>query len=74
MRCVSEIIKDLSNDGKTIIIIITHDAEFALNACMRAIRIEDGKVTDDFKIDSAKYLLKKMGYKNIDENLQNKIC
>lgn len=63
MHRVSKILREISKKGKTIII-ITHDVEFALNTCTRAIRLQDGKLTDDFIISSTEYLLEKMGYKN----------
>ena len=61
MRKVSHIIQKLAKRGRTILV-ITHDAECVLSCCQRALRLEDGKVTDDFLINSADYLLEKMGY------------
>lgn len=61
MRKVSHVIQELAGRGRTILV-ITHDAECVLSCCQRAIRLEEGKVTDDFVINSADYLLEKMGY------------
>lgn len=61
MRKVSHVIQELAGRGCTILV-ITHDAECVLSCCQRAIRLEEGKVTDDFVINSADYLLEKMGY------------
>ena len=41
---------------------ITHDAECALACCERAIRLENGCITDDFQIRGAELLLDKIGY------------
>lgn len=61
MRNVSRIIQRLANTGRTILV-ITHDAECALSCCERAIRLEEGHITDDFLIQSVDLLLNKIGY------------
>jgi len=61
MRKVSNVIQRLAERGRTILV-ITHDAECVLSCCRRAIRLEEGMITDDFLINSSEYLLKKMGY------------
>ncbi|WP_050607301.1 ABC transporter ATP-binding protein [Clostridium niameyense] len=61
MRRVANIIKDMSNKGKTIII-ITHDVEFALNACNRVLKIKNGSLIEDYPLESASRLLVSMGY------------
>ena len=61
MRNVSRMIRKLAKMGRTIIV-ITHDAECALACCERAIRLENGCITDDFQIRGAEILLEKIGY------------
>ncbi len=61
MRNVSRVIRKLAKMGHTIIV-ITHDAECALACCERAIRLENGYITDDFQINGAELLLEKIGY------------
>lgn len=61
MRKVSGVIQKLAERGRTVLV-ITHDAECVLSCCQRAIRLEDGRITDDFLIKSSHYLLEKMGY------------
>ncbi|WP_027400019.1 ABC transporter ATP-binding protein [Anaerovorax odorimutans] len=61
MRNVSNLIRKLANIGHTILV-ITHDAECALACCERAIRLENGNITDNFKITSSNLLLEKIGY------------
>lgn len=61
MRKVSHVIQKLAQRGRTILV-ISHDAECVLSCCQRAIRLEAGRVTDDFLINSSNYLLEKMGY------------
>ena len=61
MRNVSRVIRKLAKMGRTIIV-ITHDAECALACCERAIRLENGYITDDFQINGAELLLEKIGY------------
>lgn len=61
MRNVSRMIRKLAKMGRTIIV-ITHDAECALACCERAIRLENGCITDDFQIRGAELLLEKIGY------------
>lgn len=62
MRNVSRIIQKLAQKGRTILV-ITHDAECALSCCERAIRLEEGHITDDFLIHFVEPLLDKIGYK-----------
>ena len=61
MRNVSRMIRKLAKMGRTIIV-ITHDAECALACCERAIRLENGCITDDFQIRGTELLLDKIGY------------
>lgn len=61
MRNVSRIIQKLAQKGRTILV-ITHDAECALSCCERAIRLDGGRITDDFFIQSVDPLLNKIGY------------
>lgn len=61
MRNVSRVIRALAGKGHTIIV-ITHDAECALSCCERAIRIENGTITDDFQITDSEYFLARIGY------------
>ena len=37
-------------------VIITHDYEFILNACNRAVLLEDGQITEDFQLNSTMQL------------------
>lgn len=62
MRNVSRIIQKLAQMGHTVLV-ITHDAECALSCCERAIRLEGGRITDDFPIRTVEYLLDKIGYR-----------
>jgi len=64
MRRVGDLIRRLSAQGRTILV-ISHDAECVLHCCGRAIRLEDGRVADDFRIDSAQKLLDRMGYRRL---------
>lgn len=57
MRNVSRIIRKLAKMGRTIIV-ITHDAECALACCERAMRLENGYITDDFQIRGAELFRK----------------
>lgn len=61
MRHVSSMIRKLAKMGRTILV-ITHDAECALSCCERALRLEDGCITDDFQINTSSFLLEKIGY------------
>ena len=61
MRHVSSMIRKLAKMGRTILV-ITHDAECALSCCERALRLEDGCITDDFQINTPTFLLEKIGY------------
>ena len=61
MRHVSSMIRKLAKMGRTILV-ITHDAECALSCCERAVRLEDGCITDDFQINTPSFLLEKIGY------------
>lgn len=61
MRQVSGMIRELAAQGKSILL-ITHDAECALSCCNRAIRLEGGRLTDDFTLDRTRPLLEKIGY------------
>ena len=70
MRNVSRMIRKLAESGHTILV-ITHDAECALSCCNRAIRLDGGQITDDFLIQSAEPLLKKIGYRS---NLHKPVC
>mgnify|MGYP000912688039 FL=1 len=63
MRNVSQIIRKLAGMGRTILV-ITHDAECALSCYDRAIRLENGAITDDFSIHSVDILLDKIGYQS----------
>jgi energy-coupling factor transport system ATP-binding protein len=56
MRSVGAQIKALARQGH-IILMITHDIECALSICSRALHIQNGRLVDDFRIDSAKQLL-----------------
>lgn len=59
MRKVSEQMKRLAAKGH-IILMITHDLECALSTCSRALHIRDGRLVDDFAIQSAEQLLRIM--------------
>lgn len=61
MRHVSSMIRKLAKMGRTILV-ITHDAECALSCRERALRLEDGCITDDFQINTPSFLLEKIGY------------
>lgn len=61
MRNVSRVIRELAKKGHTIIV-ITHDAECALACCERAVRIENGLISDDFIITDSEFFLEKIGY------------
>lgn len=61
MRNVSRVIRELAKKGHTIIV-ITHDAECALTCCERAIRIENGAITNDFRITEREFFLERIGY------------
>lgn len=68
MRNVSRIIQKLAEMGRTILV-ITHDAECALSCCERAIRLDNGQITDDFKIQSVEPLLTIIGYQKNPKGL-----
>jgi len=61
MKKVSKIIKELADEGH-VILVITHDAEFALACCGRAIQIQNGKIVHDFLIKDPIEILQKMDY------------
>lgn len=67
MRHVSSMIRKLAKMGRTILV-ITHDAECALSCCERALRLEDGCITDDFQINTPSFLLEKIGYNDLSES------
>lgn len=56
MRSVSALLRRLAGRGHTIVL-ITHDAECALECCSRVVRLEHGHVTDDEPLDSSERLL-----------------
>ncbi len=56
MQNVSRQIRLLAKQGH-IILMITHDIECALSTCSRALHLQDGRLADDFKIESAGQLL-----------------
>lgn len=51
MRQVAQLLRWTAQQGRTVVV-ITHDAEFALCACDRAVMVRDGSVTDDFPLDN----------------------
>jgi energy-coupling factor transport system ATP-binding protein len=59
MRNVSAQIKKLAQKGH-IILMITHDVECALSTCNRALHIQNGRLMNDFTIQSAEQLLEIM--------------
>ena len=51
MKRVGGIIQDMADRG-TVAFVITHDYELLINACQRVIHIQNGKIADDFKLNS----------------------
>lgn len=47
---IFELMKEINNDLKTTIIIVTHDRPFAAE-CSRVIEIVDGFIKDDLRLD-----------------------
>ena len=55
MRNVCALIDSIT--GKTnASVIITHDYEFILNTCNRAVLLEDGRITEDFQLNGSMQL------------------
>lgn len=50
MHEVSESIRKLSEDGKTVLI-VTHDPEFILSCCNHILHLEDGRLRDNYPLD-----------------------
>ncbi|MGG7163377.1 ABC transporter ATP-binding protein [Clostridium ihumii] len=63
MRRVSEVIREMNKNGRKFIV-ISHDIEFIINACDRLIKLDDGKIVEDYYLNSSSTLevLKSMGY------------
>jgi energy-coupling factor transport system ATP-binding protein len=51
MYRVADLIKELKRIGKTVLI-ITHDYEFILKCCDYVIHVDNGVVTDSYRIDN----------------------
>lgn len=63
MMRVSKVIRNMNKSG-TKFLIISHDAEFILNACDRIIKLDEGKIVEDYylNLSSTLLLLQSMGY------------
>lgn len=63
MMRVSKVIRSMNKSG-TKFLIISHDAEFILNACDRIIKLDDGKIQEDYYLNSSNTwsVLKSMEY------------
>ena len=60
MLAVSATLKKLATSGKTLLV-ITHDPEFILNSCQSVIRMERGKIADQYPLSgNEKQLVKAM--------------
>ncbi len=49
MRRCAQLLRGLAQQGKTVLV-VTHDTEFLLNTCNRALRVENGVIADDFTL------------------------
>lgn len=63
MKRVSKVIRNMNKNG-TKFLIISHDAEFILNACDRIIKLDEGKIVEDYYLNASStlLLLQLMGY------------
>lgn len=63
MRRVSSLVREMNRLG-TKFLIISHDAEFIMNACDRVIKLDDGRIKEDYYLNTSttSSLLKSMGY------------
>lgn len=52
MRQVAEVVGNLANSGKTVVI-VTHDPEFILRACNFVLHLEQGKVQESYALHDA---------------------
>ena len=60
MLAVSSTLKKLATSGKTLLV-ITHDPEFILNSCQSVIRLEHGKIVEQYPLlGNEKQLVKAM--------------
>ena len=60
MLAVSATLKKLASSGKTLLV-ITHDPEFILNSCQSVIRLEHGKIVEQYPLlGNEKQLIKTM--------------
>ena len=60
MLAVSAMLKKLAASGKTLLV-ITHDPEFILNSCQSVIRMERGKIVEQYPLlGNEKQLIKTM--------------
>lgn len=63
MMRVSKVIRDMNKKG-TKFLIISHDAEFILSACDRVLKLDNGRIVEDYYLNlaSTTSLLQSMGY------------
>ena len=60
MLAVSAMLKKLAASGKTLLV-ITHNPEFILNSCQSVIRMEHGKIVEQYPLlGNEKQLIKTM--------------
>ena len=60
MLAVSSTLKKLAEQGKTLLV-ITHDPEFILNSCQSVVRMEHGRIAEQFPLQgNEKRLIKTM--------------
>ena len=60
MLAVSSTLKKLAEQGKTLLV-ITHDPEFILNSCQSIVRLEHGKIVEQYLLaGNEKRLIKTM--------------
>lgn len=52
MKSVCSMLKDLVKLGK-LIFVISHDIEFLLNTCGRILYLEEGKISEDFRLTNS---------------------
>lgn len=52
MEQVAELMQQLKKQGKTLLV-VTHDPEFILKTCDNIIRVDSGRVTEQYPLDGA---------------------
>jgi energy-coupling factor transport system ATP-binding protein len=54
MMRMGRLLEQLKEEGR-FLFVITHDYEFIVKCCDRVVRIEDGRVVDNFRLNEAGY-------------------